>query len=70
MGQETKCTARIGGKERKGKALLETSEIISRPDEPDAKRARIPFASMKSEKVVGFSPTHTALKFVVPLNQR
>jgi hypothetical protein len=27
-------------------------------------------AGLKDVKVVGFSPTHTALKFVIPLNQR
>ncbi len=27
-------------------------------------------AGMKDVKVVGFSPTHTALKFVIPLSQR
>ncbi|HKT47691.1 MAG TPA: hypothetical protein VJP87_09235 [Candidatus Acidoferrales bacterium] len=50
MGQEIKCTARIGNKQREGKALLETSEIIFRPAGPDGKRLKIPFASMKSVK--------------------
>ena len=43
MGQEVVCTARWGGKSVRGKALLETAEIIFRGDE----RRKIPFASLR-----------------------
>ena len=66
MGNELKCTARIGKQQSAGKALLETSEIIFR----GAFRLKIPFAAIQSLKVVGFSSTHTALKFVIPLSKR
>ncbi|MFZ0704204.1 MAG: DUF3052 family protein [Candidatus Korobacteraceae bacterium] len=44
MGSEQLCTVRTGGKTSKGKALLETSEIIFRGDF----RLKIPFASIES----------------------
>ena len=44
MGQELLCTVRSAGKTAKGKALLETSEIIFRGDF----RLKIPFAVLKS----------------------
>ena len=44
MGAEQLCTVRSGGKTSKGKALLETSEIIFRGDF----RLKIPFASLQS----------------------
>jgi hypothetical protein len=43
MGQEVVCTARWGGKSVRGKALLETVEIIFRGDE----RRKIPFSSIR-----------------------
>jgi len=43
MGQEVDCTARLGGKSVRGKALLETSEIIFRGDE----RLKIPFSAIR-----------------------
>lgn len=43
MGQEVVCTARWGGKSVRGKALLESSEIIFRGE----KRLKIPFNSIK-----------------------
>ena len=42
MGSEQLCTVRTGGKTSKGKALLETSEIIFRGDF----RLKIPFESI------------------------
>jgi hypothetical protein len=44
MGQELVCTARWGGKSLRGKALLETAEIIFSGDE----RKRIPFSSIRA----------------------
>jgi Protein of unknown function (DUF3052) len=44
MGSEQLCTVRAEGKTSKGKALLETSEIIFRGDF----RLKIPFASLQS----------------------
>jgi hypothetical protein len=43
MGQEVVCTARWGGKSVRGKALLETAEIIFRGEE----RLKIPFATIR-----------------------
>src|SRR5258708_18507879 len=43
MGQEVVCTARWGGKSVRGKALLETAEIIFRGDE----RRKIPFSAVR-----------------------
>jgi hypothetical protein len=48
MGNEVKCRVRFGKQESEGKVLLETSEIIFRGDF----RLKIPFAAMKSVKVV------------------
>ncbi len=48
MGNELKCTARIGKQQSAGKALLETSEIIFRGDF----RLKIPFAAIQSVKAV------------------
>jgi len=44
MGSELLCTVRSGGKTSKGKALLETSEIIFRGDF----RLKIPLAALQS----------------------
>jgi len=44
VGSEILCTARSGGKTSRGKALLETSEIIFRGDF----RLKIPFAALRS----------------------
>jgi hypothetical protein len=49
MGSEVKCPVRFGKQESDGKALLETSEIIFRGDF----RLKIPFATIRSAKVVG-----------------
>jgi hypothetical protein len=43
MGQEVVCTARWGGKSVRGKALLETAEIIFRGDD----RKKIPFSAIR-----------------------
>lgn len=43
MGQEVVCTARWGGKSLRGKALLETAEILFRGEE----RLRIAFSSIR-----------------------
>ena len=43
MGQEVVCTARWGGKSVRGKALLETAEIIFRGEE----RKKIPFSAIR-----------------------
>ena len=48
MGNEVKCTARIGKQQSAGKALLETSEIIFRGDF----RLKIPFAAIQPVKAV------------------
>ena len=48
MGNEVKCRVRFDKQESEGKVLLETSEIIFRGDF----RLKIPFAAMKSVKVV------------------
>ncbi len=48
MGNELKCTARIGKQQSAGRALLETSEIIFRGDF----RLKIPFAAIQSVKAV------------------
>ena len=47
MGNEASCVLKTGGKKVKGKALLETSEIIFRSE---SLRLKIPFAEMKSVK--------------------
>jgi hypothetical protein len=44
MGQEVICTARWAGKSVRGKALLETAELIFRGDE----RKKIPFSSIRA----------------------
>jgi hypothetical protein len=44
MGQEVSCTARWGGKSVRGKALLETAEVIFRGDD----RKKIPFSSIRA----------------------
>ena len=43
MGQEVACTARWGGKSVRGKALLETAEIVFRGDP----RLKIPLSSIR-----------------------
>jgi hypothetical protein len=48
MGNEVNCRIRFGKRESEGKVLLETSEIIFRGDF----RLKIPFATMKSVKVL------------------
>ena len=51
MGNEANCAASLGRQKARGKALLETSEVIFR-SEDGALRMRIPFASIKSAKAV------------------
>lgn len=48
MGSELTCKVRFGKQQSKGKALLETSEIIFRGDF----RLKIPFSSIKTIKAV------------------
>jgi hypothetical protein len=48
MGNELKCTVRFGKGTSEGKALLETNEVLFRGEF----RLKIPFASIKSAKVV------------------
>jgi hypothetical protein len=48
MGNEVKCTVRVGKEVSEGKALLETGEILFR----GAFRLKIPFASIKSTTAV------------------
>lgn len=47
MGNEANCVLKSGGKKAKGRALLETSEIIFHSE---SLRLKIPFAEMKSIK--------------------
>jgi hypothetical protein len=48
MGSEAACKVRFGKQESKGKALLETSEILFR----GAFRLKMPFSTIKSAKAV------------------
>ena len=48
MGNELKCTVRLGKETSEGKALLETSEILFRGNF----RLKIPFSSINSAKAV------------------
>jgi hypothetical protein len=48
MGNEAKCTVRLGKQQSEGKAVLETSEILFRGDF----RLKIPFSSIKLAKAV------------------
>ena len=48
MGKEAVCVARYGGEKSKGKALLETNELIFRGDF----RLKVAFAALKSAKAV------------------
>lgn len=57
MGSEAACKLTFGKQESKGKALLETSEILFRGDF----RLKIPFSTIKSAKAVdGELRLHTA----------
>jgi hypothetical protein len=49
MGQELACLAHYGGKSSRGKALLETNEILFRGEF----RLKIPLSSIKGAKVSG-----------------
>lgn len=51
MGNEANCAASLGKQKARGKALLETSELIFR-SEDGALRFKIPFSSVKSAKAV------------------
>jgi len=48
MGKEAVCVARYGGEKSKGKALLETNELIFRGDF----RLKVAFAALKSSRAV------------------
>ena len=48
MGNEVFCRVRLGGQESRGRALLETSEILFRGDF----RLKIPFSTIKSAQAV------------------
>ena len=50
MGREATCTARFGGQMAKGKALLETRELVFRADEL---RFKIPYARIRTIVVKG-----------------
>ena len=50
MGNEANCAASLGKQKARGKALLETSELIFRGD--GGLRLKIPFSSVKSAKAV------------------
>lgn len=52
MGNEVKCVVRVGKQKARGKALLETSEIIFR-SEDGAVRLKIAFAEIKSVDAAG-----------------
>jgi len=49
VGNQARCTVRVGGKRLEGQALLESSELIFRG--PDQFRLKIRFADIKSAKV-------------------
>jgi hypothetical protein len=49
MGNEANCTVKFGKQKGRGRALLETSELIFR-SEDDALRFNIPFSNIKSAK--------------------
>lgn len=49
MGNEANCSVSLGKQKARGKALLETSELIFR-SEDGAIRLKIPFATIKSAK--------------------
>ena len=51
MGNEANCSASLGRQKARGKALLETSELLFR-SEDEALRLKIPFSNIKSAKVV------------------
>ena len=51
MGNEANCAASLGKQKARGKALLETSELIF-SSEDGALRFKIPFSSVKSAKAV------------------
>jgi hypothetical protein len=51
MGNEASCTVKFGNQKARGKALLETSEVIFR-SEDGALRWKIAFSSIKSAKAV------------------
>ena len=51
MGNEVICAASLGKQKGRGKALLETSELIFR-SEDEALRLKIPFSTIKSARAV------------------
>jgi hypothetical protein len=65
MGREAACTARIGGRTVKGRALLESTEIIFRGQHP----LRIPFAEIERLEAAdgGLVVTHRGQRVVFAL---
>ena len=51
MGNELNCNVKFGGRKSRGKALLETAELIFR-GEDEALRFKLPFTSIKSATAV------------------
>jgi hypothetical protein len=51
MGNEVNCKVKFGGRKSRGKALLETAELIFR-GEDEALRFKLPFTSIKSATAV------------------
>src|SRR5882757_5438287 len=51
MGKEATCTAHFGNRKSTGKALLETSELLFRPNDGNP-RVKILFSAIKSAKAV------------------
>lgn len=51
MGNEANCKVKFGGRKSRGKALLETAEIIFR-SEDEAVRFKLPFTSIKAATAV------------------
>jgi hypothetical protein len=52
MGAEARCTLTLKGKAEEGKALLETEELIFRPDRPGGQRLTVRFADIQSLEAV------------------
>jgi hypothetical protein len=61
MGKEVKSKAHFGKQQSAGKAAANSGWIFLAAGRK---------CGLKDVKVVGFSSTHTALKFVIPLSKR
>ena len=66
MGAEATCGVTFGRKKDAGKALLETDALITEMEVMKAGKA----AGLVDVKVVRYSDTHTAEKYVIPLRLR